>query len=65
MLGSVQKCNGTRKVRFTQICSVQIRCKKVQTRRKAGAKTVNTAFAYQFTWGCKLVRKCGIYHLCP
>ena len=25
---------------------------------------VNTAFACQFTWGCKFEGKCGIYHLC-
>ena len=25
---------------------------------------VNTAFARQFTWGCKFEDKCGIYHLC-
>ena len=25
---------------------------------------VNTAFARQFTWGCKFEGKCGIYHLC-
>ena len=28
--------------------------KKVQTRVKLKAKMVNTAFAYQFTWGCKI-----------
>ena len=25
----------------------------------------NQALAYQFTWGCKFVGKCGIYHLWP
>ena len=53
------------KLGFTQIYSVQIWCKKVQTRRKSKAKMVNTAFACKFTWGCKLESKCGIYHLCP
>ena len=38
--------------------------KKVPARRKSKAKMVNTAFAYRFTWGCKFVGKCGIYHLC-
>ena len=28
-------------------------CKKVQSRGKLKAKMVNTAFACQFTWGCK------------
>ena len=50
---------------FTQIYSVQIWCKKVQTRRKSEAKMVNTAFACKFTWGSKFESKCGIYHLCP
>ena len=39
-------------------------CKKVQTRGKSKAKVVNTAFACQFTWGCKFGGKCDIYHLC-
>ena len=52
------------RARYTQICSVQIWCKKVQTRRKSKAKIVNIAFAYRFTRGCKFVGKCGIYHLC-
>ena len=38
---------------------------KVQTRWKSKAKTVNTAFACQFTWSCKFEGKSGIYHLCP
>ena len=54
-----------RKIGFTQIYSVQIWCKKVQTRRKSKAKMVNTAFACKFTWGSKFESKCGIYHLCP
>ena len=54
-----------RKIGFTQICLVQIWCKKVQTRRKSEAKMANQALAYQFTWGCKFVGKCGIYHLWP
>ena len=54
-----------REMRFTQIYSVQIWCKKVQTRRKSKAKMVNTAFACKFTWGSKFESKCGIYHLCP
>ena len=41
------------KIGFTQIYSVQIWCKKVQTRSKPKANMVNTAFACQFTWGCK------------
>ena len=53
-----------RKIGFTQIYSVQIWCKTVQTRSKSKAKMVNTAFACQFTWGCKFEGKCGIYHLC-
>ena len=36
----------------------------MQTRGKSKAKMVNTAFACQFTWGCKFEGKCGIYHLC-
>ena len=36
----------------------------MQTREKSIAKMINTAFAYQFTWGCKFEGKCGIYHLC-
>ena len=39
--------------------------KKVQTRRKSEAKMANQALAYPFTWGCKFVGKCGIYHLWP
>ena len=54
-----------RKIGFTQIYSVQIWCKKVQTRRKSKAKMVNTTFACKFTWGSKFESKCGIYHLCP
>ena len=26
---------------------------------------VSTAFAWQFTWGCKFEGKCSIYYLCP
>ena len=55
----------TRKIGFTQICLVQIWCKKVQTRRKSEAKMANQALAYQFTRGCKFVGKCSIYHLWP
>ena len=36
---------------------MQIWCKKVQTRSKSKAKMVNTAFACQFTWGCKFKGK--------
>ena len=36
-----------------------------KARRKSKAKMVNTAIAYQFTWGCRFEGKCGIYHLCP
>ena len=53
-----------RKIGFTQIYSLQIWSKKVQTRSKSKAKMVNTAFARQFTWGCNFEGKCGIYHLC-
>ena len=56
--------NTARKIGFTQIYSVQIWCKKLQTRSKSKAKMVNTAFAFLFTWGCKFESKCGIYHLC-
>ena len=59
------KTNTARKIGFTQIYTVQIWCKKVQTRRKSKATMVNTAFACQFTWGCKFDSQCGIYHLCP
>ena len=38
--------------------------KKCKVRSKSKAKIVNTAFACQFTWGCKFEGKCGIYHLC-
>ena len=38
--------------------------KKCKLRSKSKAKMVNTAFACQFTWGCKFEGKCGIYHLC-
>ena len=31
---------------------------------KSRANMVNTAFAHEFTTPCKLVCKCGIYHLC-
>ena len=46
-----------------QIYSVQIWCKKVQTRVEEKAKMVNTAFALKFTTPCKLSSKCGLYHL--
>ena len=48
-------CSGhtARRIGFTQIYSVQIWCKKVQTRGKSKAKMVDTAFACQFTLGCK------------
>ena len=49
---------------YTDLLSVNM-VQKVQTRRKLKAKMVNTAFACQFTWGCKFQGKCGIYHLCP
>ena len=42
-----------RKSGLSQIYSVQIWYKKVQTRGKSKAKIVNTAFACQFTWGCR------------
>ena len=35
-----------------QINSVQIWCKKVQTKLKSKAKMVNAAFAYKFTTPC-------------
>ena len=54
-----------RKIGFTQICSVQIWCQKVQTWRKSEAKMANQALAYQFTWGFEFVGKCGIYRLWP
>ena len=38
---------------------------KVKTSGKGKAKMVNTAFAWQFTWGCKFEGKCSIYYLCP
>ena len=38
--------------------------KKCKLRSKSKAKMVNTAFAWQFTWGCKFEGQCGIYHLC-
>ena len=38
--------------------------KKCKLRSKSKAKMVNTAFACQFTWGCKFEGQCGIYHLC-
>ena len=53
------------KFELQKFCSGQIRCKKVQTRWKSNPKMVNTAFAYQFTWGCKFEGKRGIYHLYP
>ena len=39
--------------------------KKCKLGGKSEAKMVNTAFVFQFTWGCKFKGKCGIYHLCP
>ena len=57
-------CCTARKVGCTQIYSVQIWCKKVQTKGKSKANMVNTAFACYFTWGCKFQGKYGIYHLC-
>ena len=38
---------------FTQIYSVKIWCKKVQTRGKSKAKMVDTAFACSLHGGCK------------
>ena len=37
---------------YTNLLNVNM-VQKVQTRRKLKAKMVNTAFACQFTWGCK------------
>ena len=39
--------------------------KKVKTSGKWKAKMVNTAFAWQFTWGFEFEGKCSIYYLCP
>ena len=45
-------------VYFHQICSSQKCANWV-------AKMVNATCICQFTRGCKLGGKCGIYHLCP
>ena len=40
-------------------------CKKLKTSGKWKAKMVNTAFAWQSTWGCKFEVKCSIYYFFP
>ena len=60
----LRKYYRAKKFDLHQINSVQIWCKKVQTKVKSKAKMVNTAFTYKFTTPCKPVCKCGIYHLC-
>ena len=49
---------------FTRICSGQIICRKVQTRRKSEAKMVNTALAPEVATPLKPGCKCSIYHFC-
>lgn len=58
MLGSVQECTGARKVRFTKICSVQIWCEKVQTRRKTARMHAQVVASDGIGGGDGYVGKC-------